>query len=273
MKKLLRELEEAVVDAWPAAETEELDGWLLRASGGPTHRGNSVATLEAGPALPLATRIEQAEAWYAARMKPPMFQVGPAAAPAELDHALAERGYRKEGEAVAAVAALPEAVMLTALCGRALCTSVDPKPSAAWLELSTGASRFAATPRSGAEPRASTPEVFRGFLARLGSRCRFALARDAHGRPAASGLGISSEDRLGVYAMFTAPASRRQGAARAVLHALAQSALAERMRELYLLVELDNTPARELYAASGFRDLYQYHYRVLDRAPEQRTER
>ena len=43
-----RELEQAVVDSWPAAETHELDGWLLRASGGPTHRGNSVATLCAG---------------------------------------------------------------------------------------------------------------------------------------------------------------------------------------------------------------------------------
>jgi hypothetical protein len=60
MKQLLRELEEAVVDAWPAAETADLDGWLLRASGGPSHRGNSVATLEAGSQLELDARIERA---------------------------------------------------------------------------------------------------------------------------------------------------------------------------------------------------------------------
>jgi hypothetical protein len=40
MKQRLRELEEIVVDAWPAAEAAEQAGWLLRTSGGPTHRGN-----------------------------------------------------------------------------------------------------------------------------------------------------------------------------------------------------------------------------------------
>jgi hypothetical protein len=41
----LLELEDMVVDAWPADEALNLRGWLLRRSGGPTHRGNSVATL------------------------------------------------------------------------------------------------------------------------------------------------------------------------------------------------------------------------------------
>jgi hypothetical protein len=36
-----RRLEQAVVFAWPASETADVDGWLLRASGGPTNRGNS----------------------------------------------------------------------------------------------------------------------------------------------------------------------------------------------------------------------------------------
>ena len=66
-ESLAGELERLVVDAWPAAETEELDGWLLRASGGPTHRGNSVATLAAGSALSLDQRIARAEQWYRER--------------------------------------------------------------------------------------------------------------------------------------------------------------------------------------------------------------
>jgi hypothetical protein len=35
MKGWLRGLEEMVVDAWPAAEVEELGGWLLRDRVGP----------------------------------------------------------------------------------------------------------------------------------------------------------------------------------------------------------------------------------------------
>jgi len=105
MKQQLRELEEAIVDAWPASETEELDGWLLRASGGPTRRANSVATLEVGTALPVEARIERAEAWYRQRGLPALFQLGPCVAPGDLEHVLVARSYRKEGGAVAALAA------------------------------------------------------------------------------------------------------------------------------------------------------------------------
>jgi N-acetylglutamate synthase len=241
-----------VVDAWPAADTLELEGWLLRASGGPTHRGNSVATLDSSNDA-WGTRIAQAEAWYRERKLRPMFQLGPCTAPSELDAALAERGYRLEGSAVAAVAEPAE--VLARVRGGSFETSIAAKASDAWLAFSVGSSRFAAD-----------PEVFKGFVARLGSRCRFALVRDHQGQPMASCLAISSEDRLGVYAMFTLPSRRRKGAATALLHALAQSAVAQAVRELYLLVETDSE-ARILYAKAGFRDLYSYHYRILEDVP------
>ena len=250
MDTRLYNLEETVVDAWPPAESEDLDGWLLRASGGPTHRGNSVATLQAGTAHELPARIVLAEAFYRARSKVPMFQVGPCAAPQTLDKTLAERGYRIEGQAVAAVATPDEVI---ARLPRTLETSIATRPSDAWLELAGRGSRFA-----------QSYDVFAGFLSRLGTRCRFVTARDGRGTAVATCLGISSEDRLGVYAMLTRPEARRKGAGTALLRALAESALAERMRELYLLVETDNAAARALYARAGFVDLYSYHYRVLD---------
>jgi GNAT superfamily N-acetyltransferase len=264
-KQHVRELEEAVVDAWPASDTLELDGWLLRASGGPTHRGNSVATLDGGSAESLDTRIAQAEAWYRERQLRPMFQLGPCAAPSGLDAALAERGYRQEGDAVAVVAE-PTEVLARSRAARSslargnarfdLETSITAKATVAWSELSLGSSRFSAT-----------PDVFNGFIARLGSRCRFALVRDHQGQPMASCLAIASEDRLGIYAMFTLPERRRKGAGKALLHTLAESAVAHGVRELYLLVESDSL-ARPLYAQVGFRDLYRYHYRVLDGEPQ-----
>jgi hypothetical protein len=253
MKQRLRELEEAVVDAWPAAETADLDGWLLRASGGPSHRANSVATLEAGSQLGLDARIERAEAWYRERQLAPMFQLGPCAVPSELEHVLVARGYRKEGAAVVAVA-IPSQVHASTVS--VLRTSVEARASQPWLEVVVRSSRFAAT-----------QDVMLGVLARLGSRCRFATVFDEQGSPSAGCLAISSEDRLGIYAMFSAPSGRRRGAASALLHALAQDALDERMRELYLQVEIANSAARALYARSGFQDLYSYHYRLCEAAP------
>lgn len=251
MNTVLHELEETVVDAWPAAETEDLDGWLLRASGGPSHRGNSVATLDAGAEVALPTRIARVEEWYRARGQLPMFQLGPCAQPGGLDDALAERGYRKEGEAVLArttpTDALAKPTRVSFEC------SVSSAAKQAWLEIAVHQTRFA-----------GSAEVFKGVLSRLGSRCRFALARDGQGRAVATALGIASEDRLGIYAMFTLPHVRRKGAGRGLVRTLAQSALLDGMRELYLLVETDNVAARGLYAAASFQDVYAYHYRVWD---------
>jgi GNAT superfamily N-acetyltransferase len=248
--RLRRELEKAVVGAWPATESVDLDGWLLRASGGPTHRGNSVATLEERLGMSLSARIEHAEAWYRERDKPPMFQLGPCVAPSELDPVLASRGYRKEGEAVLALA--PSALVVQRTPD-AFSTRIESKASDAWLQIAARSSRFAAT-----------HDVLLGFLDRLGTRCRFVTAYSASGQSAAICIGISSEGRLGVYAMLTLPDQRRRGMAGAALHALAQSALSDGTPELYLLVEVGNAPARALYARSGFQDVYDYHYRVLD---------
>jgi N-acetylglutamate synthase len=246
-----RELEEAVVDAWPAGEHLELDGWLLRASGGPTHRGNSVATLSAGSALDLPSRIERMERWYRERGKPPMVQVGPCAAPEGLDAALAARGYHEEGAAIVAVAA---AESVAAASASALHGSVERTPSTAWLAVAARSSRFAAS-----------QDVFLGFLARLEGRCRF-ITTHFDGAPAAACLCITSGARMGIYAMLALPAFRRRGAARATLHIAATCALSEGQSELYLLVEGENVPARALYAQSGFRDVYRYHYRVKSEA-------
>jgi ribosomal protein S18 acetylase RimI-like enzyme len=246
-KRMLRELEELVVDAWPAAETAELAGWLLRATGGPTRRGNSVAPLDFDSDQPLEQRVVEVEAWYAARGQKAAFHLGPSAQPKELEACLIARGYRKEGATAFAIAE-PDA--LAAGTRSELLARVEPKPSAGWLDV-------ASSGRFGADLAG-----FQGFIRRLGSRCRFASALDTQGKVVAACLGIASEDRLGVYAMLTLPEARRRGAARALLHALAESARADAMRAVYLLVELENAPARALYRGTGFVDVYEYGYRV-----------
>jgi GNAT superfamily N-acetyltransferase len=250
MSTLFSELEDAVIDAWPALECVELDGWCLRASGGPTRRANSVATLNAGKLLGLEERIAQAEAFYRERGLPPIFQVGPAASPVGLDVALAERQYRICGEALAATADPSEVV---ARLRRTVETSVGTTASDAWLQHAGQTGRFV-----------ESYALFTKTLGLLGTRCRYVTARDARGAVTGTCLGITSEDRLGVYSMLTTTSARRKGTGTALLRALAETALAERMRELYLLVEVDNAAARALYAKAGFGDVYRYHYRALD---------
>ncbi len=248
MAKQFYELEELIVDAWPAAETLDLDGWLLRKSGGPSRRANSVATLAyASGALPLAERIERVEAFYRERAQPARFQIGPCVQPKELDGVLQERGYAQDGVSVVALAA-PGRVALEP--SHPFEVRVEQAASAAWAEIAVQQSRFA--PASA---------VLRTLLAQLGSRVRYVTACDGDQALATCYL-IASEERLGIYGMLTLPEARRRGLARALLGAIGRYAEAERCTELYLQVEVDNQAARALYAQLGFRDAYSYHYRV-----------
>jgi GNAT superfamily N-acetyltransferase len=132
-------------------------------------------------------------------------------------------------------------------------TSLATSPSDAWLQHAGHQSRFR-----------EAYAVFTETLERLGTRCRFVSARDRRGTLVGTCLGIASEDRLGVYGMLTSPEQRRKGIGRSLLRALAECAVSERMRELYLLVEMDNSAARTLYAQTGFDELFRYHYRILE---------
>ncbi len=242
-----------MADAWPAAETEELDGWLLRATGGPSKRSNSVATHEATTTseLTLEARLEHVEAWYATRGQRALLQVGPCAAPSELDQTLANRGYARVGETLV-MTAVPSEIAALRVKAAKLETSLGFTPSPAFQAL-LRESRFA-----GHED--TLLAVFRN----LGTRCRFLVVRDLRGVPLGSCVGIASEDRLGIYALLTLPEARRRGVARTMLQSLAQSALAESMRELYLQVESENAPALALCEQAGFREFYRYHYRAHD---------
>src|SRR5690349_21641237 len=62
-------LQAAMASGWRAAETGQVGGWLLRATGGFTGRANSVLPLRA-PGVPLEQALEQARAWYHERGPP-----------------------------------------------------------------------------------------------------------------------------------------------------------------------------------------------------------
>ena len=85
-------MERAHVLAWPALNTETIDGWLWRSSGGGSQRANSVSTVDFHGTDPEAS-IAKAEARYHALGHPGRFQTFDETSPPILTQTLRLRGY------------------------------------------------------------------------------------------------------------------------------------------------------------------------------------
>lgn len=225
---------------WPALETAGLGGWTLRASGGVTNRANSVLTC--GEVDDVECAVDRAEAWYAARALPAVFQLSPASPPA-LAAAVARRGYREHSPTEILVAKR-RAVAAAASSG----AQIADQPPPGWLD-----SWWEVDGRGGCRERAIVERILSGGPA-LYAWFGAPSAPDAVARLALV------DDWGGLYAVATLPHARRRGRARALAGSLAVAAAERGVERLWLQVLDDNASARALYAGLGFRRASGYRY-------------
>jgi GNAT superfamily N-acetyltransferase len=232
----IRALERVAYDLWVAPDTEELDGWILRAAAGLTGRGNSVWPNGDGT-LPLGDKLAAAERWYAARDLPARFQVTAGSLPDRLGASLVARGYRASGDSTSVeTAALPST-------GAHAHVALTDEPDDDWIALWQGERGFA------------RPDVALALLAGSPGRTVFARIGDE-----AVGRGVAVQGWLGVTSMATVAAARRRGHARAVLETLCAWARGLGCTRALLQVETGNAAARALYRRYGFAEHHAYRY-------------
>ena len=242
-------LERAAFEAWQAEQVVALGPWRLRFMHGVTSRANSVWAGPGEPAGGLAHAIAEVEAFYAARGQPAIFQIAQLA-DERLDPLLAERGYEHFNEVSFQVASAERVALLVPR--EDISARCDDVLGDDWFELSGRRGRF----------RDGDVAVYCAFLERIAPRAGFASARLAGAAMAdAVGLTIVAKPLAGVFSMLTLAEQRRRGLAEALLGEIARFALARGAQRLYLQVELDNAPARALYARAGFAESHRYHYR------------
>lgn len=233
---------------WPAHTEIPVDGWIARLSSGVTQRANSVLPI-AAPA-DLAATLDRVEQLYQAHGVAPSFQIGPAAQPAHLDEALAERGYELRSRATIEIADVDE--VLAALA------DVDPgqvrisgEPDIDWMDL-----WWAVDSRGDERAKA----VAHGLM--TAGDALYADRRDEHGASAIGRLALV-EDWAGLYCLAVRPDVRRTGQAGSIIRALLEQARDQGVRHVWLQVLADNRGALALYRRLGFRAAADYHYRRL----------
>jgi N-acetylglutamate synthase len=245
----IRLIEELAANAWPPTVVMAADGWQLRFNWGVTRRANSVLPLKLLGATPIDERIRTAEEFYRAWGGPSRFQISPDAQPAELDDILAARGYA--AVMMTHVQAAPiEAVLVATHTDAPLTVTISETLDDDWLRTYQEAENVS---DADADARAA-------IMRRIQPQTAFAQVQH-NAETVAVGMGVLERSHLGLFNMVTRPAFRRQGAATALLHALAQWGVKRGVNHVYLQVTDANQPARSLYERIGFETLYTYHYR------------
>jgi N-acetylglutamate synthase len=253
---LVHFLEELAANAWPPATSQMMDGWRLRYNENVTQRANSVLPNDCIGEMRLEERLKLVEDFYALRGMRARFQASPASLPAELDDALAARGYAHISDTSVQIAQVENVVERTG-------TNSSPgseKSHGFEISISGFNDTWMDTYAQGGHMNGHERAMRRGIVVRIGPRAGFALA-SLDGQPMGVGLGVTERGWTGIFCMETQPAFRRQGAATLILGALAQWGQENGAAHMYLQVMLNNAPACALYKCAGFTPQYTYWYR------------
>lgn len=239
----VRRLEELAFDGWPALESRNTAGWRLRFSGGYTKRANSINALGPDARTDIKT-LDGLEAAYRERRQLPAWRLTPLAPPGVGD-LLAGRGYRPIERSLLQVCRLDPAITPSPE------VSIQPEPSAAWIEAFCTYSPV----------RPEHRDTMRRMLASIVAPVGFGFVEEAD-RPMAMAIGAVQGDHMGLFDVLVMPHARRRGLARKVTESLYAWAWRHGARFAYLQVVATNVAAMPLYAAQGFRTVYDYEYFV-----------
>ncbi|MFF4649633.1 GNAT family N-acetyltransferase [Streptomyces sp. NPDC001380] len=238
------ELQRLAARGWPAAETERLGAWTLRAAGGFTRRANSAQAL-GDPGVPLPDALAAVRAWYAARGLPAQVEVTVPGSPEGLREELARLGAEEAPTLFRTAPLAPLARLAAADDGVRLAR----RASDGWLSRYRRVGGDAALERAAQAVLHGGPSVW------------FASLPSADGSgPDAIGRCVVDGAWAGFSAVEVVPGRRREGLATRVMAALAARAAEEGATGAYLQVEAENDGAVALYDRLGFTTGHTYHY-------------
>ena len=246
MGRSIQQIEHLSLEAWPALEQRVYDGWIVRFANSYTRRSNSISPVDSS-SLPVAEKITSCEALYRERGQRTVFKMTSEVFPHNLDDILAENGYIKE-----APTRVQQRLTLVNVELPSLKTvSISQQFNDDWLHLYC---------RSNNLDICHLPTMQR-MLNRIAPAQGFATLYH-EGQMAAVGLGVVTGDALWFFDVATDVALRNRGLGKQLMLHLIQWGKANGATTAYLQVMADNAPAVRLYEKLGFREIYEYWYRV-----------
>lgn len=248
----MSKIEDAARLAWPALEEKELPFGVLRYARGVNRRSNSLnvyprAEYEHGDLL------RSTESFFGQRSLPAIVRILDSRENRNLDSQLLDSYLAGKGYGL-------EASTRVLLCDLPIRQSTVAHVSVS-LELNDWL-RVWQTFGSHSDTQIG---VHRITLSKISANHCFLTLKDKLGITVSCGMGVISDDVLGIYGIATREAYRDLGYGTKLLQQLMCWGFSNRARYAYLHVESVNFAALRLYEKLGFEEFYSYWYRVQNR--------
>mgnify|MGYP000205613147 CR=1 FL=1 len=235
-------VEQAGFRSWPARETLEHSGLLLRCADGYTKRANSINALRSvqGDYVQI---LSDCEKHFQAWALPLVFRLPSFTDNSEFDQFLESNHYKKIDESLVMTLDFDTGIELEA----ERIESVDlDRWLKAFCDISPGAyENF---------------EAHKEILSRVSDEVLFAVSW-FEGKPQSCGLGVLSEGHFGLFDLVTRNDRRRMGHSRRLLQQMMAWAAQRSAQTAYMQVLGTNAAAIALYRGLGFQEAYHYWYR------------
>ena len=242
---MVRRLEEISNNAWPALQTMQYDGWILRFAGGVTKRSNSVNMLYPSSLDP-DEKISFCENICLAENVAPCFKITAIAQPPDIDARLAARGYAIHSHIsfqTMDISGVPAEISDDVHLETVL------KPG--WMDDFIRMNEFDPTRKS----------TYMAIMEQLHlPKCFFSLRHDRVAT--AVGLGVVENSFIGLFDIVVDKACRNAGLGFHIVDNILRWGRKNGAETAYLQVLTDNNAATRLYEKIGFKEAYQYWYRM-----------
>ena len=245
---LVQALETRLVNAWPALETQIVDGWVVRFAKGYSKRANSASPLMPGASLDDAA-IDQIVRQFKAHDLPPTFRLTSLQSP-DMDERLARRGLVEAEPTYGMVAPVSDLAIEPAVVGEQT-AKIEATPTGKWL-------KDVAASYGGDK---ANHAILKEIVERIRLPAAFATI-ELDERASAWGLAVVERGFVGLFDIVVRPDLRGLGLGRQVVCALSTWGRQAGASQAYLQVREENTVARDLYRTLGFTDAYRYTHRI-----------